>query len=132
MPLEIYYFDFKDKIQQIDYVNLDNNDNERSKTTMAEGILYNSEGVVRGTSQAINFVRKSKDSTNVTSLLSLFTESGLLNFNIVRKYDANYNPINDVITAQATYSSDKYKTGNPVYMKIEPVASTFSKLSILY
>ena len=138
MPLEIYYIDFMNAIpaaQQLNYVNLDSSDTQTANTTMSEGDLYDSDGNNVGTSEIVSFTRKGTLSTNVTSMLSLFTSSGLLTFNIVRKYDASYNPSSDVITAEALYVTGLYKSGNPVYLRLEPIGSIPNivlKISITY
>lgn len=102
---------------------------------MSEGDLYDSNGNNVGTSEIVSFTRKGTLSTNITSMLSLFTSSGLLTFNIVRKYDALYNPTDDIITAEALYATGLYKSGNPVYLRLEPIGTIPNivlKLSITY
>jgi hypothetical protein len=138
MPLETFYLEYKDAFstsQQLNYVNLNMDDTQTSKTGMTEGVLYDSAGNDVGSSQIISFIRNGIKSTNVTSMLSLFTQSGLLNFNIVRRYDATYNPLNDIVTAEALYATGAYKNGNPVYLRLEPIGSypnIVLKLSIFF
>lgn len=102
---------------------------------MSEADLYDTNGNKVGTSEIVSFTRKGTLSTNITSMLSLFTSSGLLTFNLVRKYDALYNPTNDIIRAEAMYSTGLYKNESPVYLRLEPIGTIPNivlKLSITY
>ena len=137
MVLEVYYLDYTDAFsasQQMNYVNLNSADTQSTKTTMTEADLYNPNGTVGGTTEIISFTRKSTNIT-LTSFFSVFTESGLLVFNIARLYTKNYNPETDSVKAVATYQSGKYATGNPVYMSLDTEIvdkKTILKLSISY
>jgi len=124
MVLEIYYLDYNSAINQtheLDYVNTNPADKIRTKTTMNGGILYNEDGTVGGTSEIISFIRDGLNEVTTTSLFSIFTKNGMLNFNIVRKYDSSYDPTKDIVIAYSTYSSGNYLSDKPVLMKIEPV-----------
>ena len=121
MVLEIYYLQYSDIIQstqQINYENLNPADEQSAKTTMAEGDLYNQDGTVGGTTEIISFIRKGTN-IKVTSIFSVFTDSGLLVFNTARLYKQPYNSATDTVKAVATYQSGKYATGNPVYMNLD-------------
>jgi phage tail sheath gpL-like len=66
-------------------------------------------------------------------LLTLFTDSGILIFNVGRIYKKNENvDPNEVVTAVATYQTGKYNTGDPVYMRFEIISFPVVKISIAY
>jgi len=138
MVLEIYYLDYITAIgntHELIYNNKNPSDKILTKTTMNEGLLYNQDGTVGGSAEIISFIRKKSKSNTITSLFSMFTDNGLLNFNIVKKYDDKYDPINDIVICNSTYSSCKYLVGKPVIMKIEPVGdfpNIVLKISLVY
>ena len=137
MVLEVYYLDYANAIpaaQQINYVNILQTDKQTTDSTMSEGILYNPDGSVGGNTEITSFTRKGVN-TAVTSLFTVFTDSGLLVFNIARLYTPNYNPIGDSVKAVATYQSGIYATGSPVYMSLDAeviATNIILKLSITY
>jgi hypothetical protein len=92
MVLEIYYLDYKSAInysEELTYVNTNPSDPAKAKTTMNNGLLYNTNGTVGGSVEIINFIREVPNSAFVTSMFSISTNNGLLCFNVVRKYDSS-------------------------------------------
>ena len=124
MVFEVYYLDYNSVINQtneLDYVNLNQIDKTRAKTTMNKGILYNQDGTVGGSSEIISFIRNDIDESTVISMFSIFTNNGLLNFNLVKKYNSSYDPTKDIILSYSNFASGIYFSENPVLMKMEPV-----------
>ena len=138
MVLEIYYLDYKTAVgetHELIYNNKNPSDKILTKTTMNGGFLYNQDGTVGGSAEIISFIREGLKSNTVTSLFSIFTDNGVLNFDIVRKYDDKYDPSNDIVISYSNYSSGNYLVGKPVLMKIEPVGNypdIAFKISLVY
>jgi len=138
MVLEIYYLDYQTAInysEELIYNNTNPYDPAKARTTMNNGLLYNTDGTVGGSVEVINFIREDPNSAFVTSMFSISTNNGLLCFNVVRKYDSSYNPVNDVIVSQSCYSSGSYLSNSNVTMIIETVGdfpNLVFKISLVY
>ena len=120
---------------ELDYVNTNPTDKIRTKTTMNNDTIYNQDGSIGGNVEIISFIREGEKSNTVTSIFSIFTDNGLLNFNVVRKYDSKYNPVNDVVVSYSNYASGTYLSDKPVTMIIEIVGdypNIVFKISLVY
>jgi hypothetical protein len=138
MVLEIYYLDYLSGINQthqLNYVNINPIDKIEAKTTINNHPIYNQDGTVGGSVKVTSFTSTDDISILVTSMFSIFTDNGLLNFNFVRKYDDKYNPMNDFIVSKSNYASGSYLTENPVTMIIEIIGdypNIVFKISLVY